>query len=58
MYINSRLECAGTPSPRPRRRALGAGALRCVVVTSPGEPVGVSVAILSDYNGRVQRLLL
>ena len=51
MYINSRLGCAGTPSPRPRRRALGAGALRCVVVTSPGEPVGVSVAILSDYNG-------
>jgi hypothetical protein len=56
MYINSRLECAGTPSPRPRRRAFGAGALRCVVVTSPVVPVGVSVAILSDYNGREEAL--
>ena len=56
MYINSRLGCAVTPSPRPRRRALGAGALRCVVVTSPGAPVGVSVAILSDYNGREEAL--
>ena len=56
MYINSRLGCAGTPSPRPRRRALGAGALRCVVVTSPVVPVGVSVAILSDYNGREEAL--
>ena len=56
MYINSRLGCAGTPSPRPRRRALGAGALRCVVVTSPVVPVGVSVGILSDYNGREEAL--